>query len=71
MRGRTWPLIGAVVGGAMGINSVLAVSIGGVVPPALERAGIDPALAASPILTTFTDLCGFFLMLNLATLLLP
>ncbi len=70
MRGSTWPLIGAVVGGAMCINSVLAVSIGGTVPLLLKRVGIDPALAASPILTTFTDMCGFFLTLNLATTLL-
>lgn len=67
MRGGEWPLIGVVVGGAMGINAVLAVSIGGIVPLLLKRVGVDPALAASPILTTFTDLCGFFLTLSLAT----
>ncbi|MEN9577930.1 MAG: hypothetical protein RJA70_939 [Pseudomonadota bacterium] len=70
MRGDDWPLIGVVVGGAMCINSVLAVVIGGTVPLVLKRARVDPALAASPILTTFTDMCGFFLTLRLATALL-
>ncbi|MBN1605395.1 MAG: magnesium transporter [Polyangiaceae bacterium] len=67
MRGEDWPLIGVVVGGAMCLNSVVAVVIGGTVPLLLRRGGVDPALAASPILTTFTDLCGFFLTLQLAT----
>jgi magnesium transporter len=67
MRGGEWPLIGCVVGGAMCINSIVAVVIGGTVPLLLRRSGVDPALAASPILTTFTDLCGFFLTLRLAT----
>jgi magnesium transporter len=67
MRGGDWPLIGVVVGGAMCLNSVVAVVIGGTVPLLLRRGGVDPALAASPILTTFTDLCGFFLTLRLAT----
>ncbi len=67
MRGHEWPLIGVVVGGAMCINSIVAVTIGGTVPLLLKRVGVDPALAASPILTTFTDLCGFFLTLRLAT----
>jgi magnesium transporter len=70
MRGQQWPLIGFVVGGAMALNSVVAVLVGGSVPLLLKRVGVDPALAASPILTTFTDLCGFFLTLRLATALL-
>jgi magnesium transporter len=70
MRGDQYPLIGVVVGGAMCINSVVAVSVGGTVPLLMKRIGVDPALAASPILTTFTDMCGFFLTLSFATLLL-
>jgi magnesium transporter len=70
MRGGQWPLIGVVVGAAMAINSIVAVSIGGTIPLLLRRMGIDPALAASPVLTTFTDLCGFFLTLRLATAIL-
>ncbi len=67
MRGSEWALIGVVVGGAMAINSLVAVCFGGLVPLLLKRVGIDPALASSPLLTTVTDVCGFFITLNLAT----
>ena len=46
-------------------------SVGGTIPLVLKRLGRDPALASSPILTTVTDMCGFFLVLSLATLVLP
>jgi len=36
----------------------------------LKRFGVDPAVASGPILTTVTDICGFFLALTIATLLL-
>lgn len=65
------PYLGLVVGAALGINTIVAVSIGGLVPLLLKRRGIDPALASGPILTTITDMCGFLLVLGLATLLLP
>lgn len=60
--------LGIVVGAALAINTVVAVSIGGVVPLALRRFGFDPALASGPILTTITDMCGFFFVLSFATL---
>jgi magnesium transporter len=56
---------------APGINTVVAVSIGGVVPLVQKRLGIDPAVGSGPLLTTITDLCGFFLVLSLASLALP
>lgn len=59
--------LGAVVGLALAINTVLAVSIGGTVPLAIKRFGWDPALASGPILTTLTDVCGFFLTLSFAS----
>lgn len=62
--------ISLVVGGALALNTLIAVSIGGVVPLLLQRLKFDPALASSPILTTVTDLCGFFLTLSFATALL-
>jgi len=60
-----------VVGAAMAVNTVIAVSVGGAVPLLLRRAGVDPALAAGPVLTTVTDICGFVLLLGLAAALLP
>lgn len=65
------PWLGAVVGGALMINTLVSVSLGGLIPLALKRMDMDPALASGPILTTVTDMCGFFLVLSLATVLLP
>jgi len=60
-----------VIGTALALNTVLAVSIGGTVPLILKRLNIDPAVASGPLLTTITDMCGFFLVLSLASLVLP
>lgn len=65
------PWFGAVVGGALALNTIVAVSLGGCVPLVLKRWGLDPAIGSGPILTTVTDMCGFFLVLGLATLALP
>lgn len=65
------PWLGAVVGGALALNTVLAVVIGGALPLLLRRMRLDPALAAGPVLTTITDTGGFFLVLSLASLVLP
>jgi magnesium transporter len=32
----------------------------------LERRGVDPAVASSIFVTTFTEVCGFLLLLGLA-----
>ena len=60
-----------VIGAALALNTVLAVSIGGTVPLLLKRLNVDPAVASGPLLTTITDMCGFFLVLSLASLVLP
>ncbi len=65
------PYLGLVVGGALALNTTIAVSIGGCVPLLLTRMGKDPALASGPILTTVTDMCGFFITLSFASALLP
>ena len=38
---------------------------------ALQRMRIDPALAGSVLLTTVTDMCGFFFVLSFASSVLP
>ena len=58
--------LGLVVGSALAVNTILAVLLGGAVPLALRGMKMDPALASSPILTTVTDMAGFFLVLTLA-----
>jgi len=65
------PWLGLVVGGALAVNTMVAVSLGGVVPLVLKRLRFDPAASSGPILTTVTDMFGFFLVLSFATLLLP
>ena len=65
------PFLGLVVGIALAGNTLVAVSLGGTVPLMLKRFKVDPAVASGPILTTVTDMCGFFLVLSLATLMLP
>lgn len=65
------PFLGIVVGAAMALNTIIAVCLGGTLPLLLKRLKMDPALASGPILTTVTDMCGFFIILNFATLLLP
>jgi len=63
--------LGLVIGMALSCNTLIAVSIGGTVPLILKHLGIDPAVAAGPLLTTVTDMAGFFLVLSLATLFMP
>jgi magnesium transporter len=62
--------LGLVVGFALFINTLIAVSVGGTLPLVLKRLGFDPAVASGPLLTTVTDMCGFFLVLGMASLLL-
>ncbi len=59
-------IVGLVVGGAFALNTLVAVSLGGLIPLALRKLKIDPALGAPPMLTTLTDMCGFFLVLGFA-----
>lgn len=63
----SWPL-GAILGAAILINLLCAAMAGLGVPLLLHRLGIDPALAGSVILTTVTDVVGFFAFLGLAAL---
>ena len=61
------PVIGAVIGIAMIVNLVAAALAGIMVPLALERLGVDPALASGTFVTTVTDVVGFFAFLGLAS----
>ena len=63
--------LGLVVGAALAVNTVVAVCLGGLLPMVLKRLRLDPALVSGPVLTTVTDMCGFVLVLSLASALLP
>lgn len=61
------PLLGFVIAASMIINLTLAGFFGTVIPLTLKKLGIDPAVGSSVVLTTFTDIIGFFSFLGLAT----
>ncbi len=62
--------LGLVVFLALTGNLFVAGFAGAFIPLALSRLGIDPAVASSIFVTTFTDVCGFLLLFGLAGLLL-
>jgi len=60
--------LGLLIGTAIIINLVAAALAGVTIPLALKKAGIDPALSGSVLLTTVTDVVGFVAFLGFATL---
>jgi len=65
------PWLGIVVGSALAANTLVSVMLGGMLPLILKRLKMDPALVSSPLLTTVTDMCGFFFVLSFAALVMP
>ena len=63
-------LLSLVLGLALWLNMLVAAVVGTLVPIALKTFRVDPAIASSVIITTFTDVFGFFSFLGLATLLM-
>ncbi len=61
-------MLGAIIGVAILINLLTAALAGLGIPLLLHRLGIDPVLAGGVILTTVTDVVGFFAFLGLASL---
>ena len=64
------PALGGVIGLAMAINVLTAGFTGSVLPVVLQRVGFDPAVASSALLTSITDVVGFYVFLGLAAALL-
>jgi magnesium transporter len=62
------PMLGLVLGMAMVCNMFVAALAGTAIPIILKWLKVDPALASGVIVTTFTDVAGFFSFLGLATL---
>lgn len=60
-----------IVFAAMLGNQLIANIIGFIVPVVLAKLNMDPALASSMFVTTTTDIVGFFLLLGLATRMMP
>ena len=64
------PRLGGVIALAMIVNLLVAGFAGILIPLGFERAGADPAVASVVLLTTVTDVLGFFIFLGLAALVL-
>lgn len=63
-------LLAGIIAFAIIINMLVAALSGIIIPLLLSKAGIDPALAGAVILTTVTDVVGFFVFLGMATFIL-
>jgi len=64
------PLLGMIFAAAMIVNLVVAGLFGLLVPVALDKMNIDPAISSSVFVTTITDVVGFFAFLGLAAAIL-
>jgi len=62
--------LGVVMTAAMTLNLLLAAFCGVGIPMLMMKAGRDPALGSSVLITAMTDSGGFFIFLGLATLFL-
>lgn len=63
-------LLGVVIALSMIINLLMAGFFGAFIPLLLKKMDVDPAIGSTVILTTVTDIVGFFSFLGLATLIL-
>ena len=62
--------LGGIIGVTMVLSLVVAGALGALVPVLLKRFRVDPALASSMFVVTFTDVITFFFYLGIATLML-
>jgi magnesium transporter len=64
------PMLGVVIALSMVTNLFAAGFFGATIPLTLKKLGVDPAIGSTVILTTITDVVGFFSFLGLATIIL-
>jgi magnesium transporter len=60
--------VALVAGTVMATNTLIAVTMGTLVPMGFKRLSLDPALISAPLVTTLLDMVGFFLFLTLITI---
>ena len=61
------PKLGLVIAVAMVATILIAAVAGSLLPSLLRRMDVDPAIAGGVVLTTITDVAGFFIFLSLAS----
>ncbi len=59
--------VAIVAGVVMATNSIVAVTLGTLLPMGLKRLKLDPALISGPLVTTMLDTIGFILFLSMIT----
>jgi len=64
------PMLGVIIGLSMIINLFMAGFFGAIIPLALKWLKVDPAIGSTVVLTTITDVVGFFSFLGLAKIIL-
>lgn len=65
------PLLALVVGLSLAATVILAKFVGCVLPLLAKRIKLDPAIMASPLITTIVDACSVLLYFRIATAFLP
>jgi magnesium transporter len=60
--------VGFIAGTVMATNTLVAVTLGTMLPMALKRLKLDPALISGPLVTTLLDTIGFITFLTLITI---
>ena len=68
--GYSLPIIGLAVGTALGLQVLTSTLIGAMLPLAAAKMKFDPAVVASPALTTIVDITGLFIYFTTARFLL-
>ena len=63
-------LVAATVCVTLALTIIIAKMIGSVFPLAAKRAGLDPAVMASPFITTVVDACSLLIYFSVATVIL-
>ena len=61
------PKLAWIIAAAMIATILIAAVTGSLLPTLLRRMNIDPAIAGGVVLTTITDVAGFFIFLGLAS----
>ena len=60
------PVLGLIVSGSLMIAMTLATLLGTLVPLAMSRVGVDPAVASGPFITTSNDIISLLIYFSLA-----
>jgi magnesium transporter len=64
------PVLGVIVFAAMVAAMTVAATVGSIAPAVMKRAGVDPAIASGPFVTTANDSIGIVIYLSTALLFL-